>query len=336
MKSYARIFSSALVLAFTAAACGDDPKQRPRPSNGGSGGASGGAGGGGFGGTGGGGFGGTGGGSGGTGGGAGGATAGSGGGGGGSGGAGGGAAGSGGAGGGAAGMGGGGGGTGGTAGSGGRDGGGGGTGGGAGGATGDGGPAAGVDIAGKLHKYLRSLRCTRLNTDPRSCFASMDEEVKRESFPFGGTAGTVYDVKVRVRGIIEPRGYTGGALQDMMNPWFYVGGMPGGPGDNAAYNVYKITVSQPMQVYFLNRNHNGYLNSARDHDLHKIDYVVTLKIGGGAMVEIANEDRRGSGMNNNHMRLKVDGIPEETIMQGANGWNGQFFYLEVESVTPAM
>jgi hypothetical protein len=197
--------------------------------------------------------------------------------------------------------------------------------------------SGGNAIAGRLHRYLRSLRCMRLNTDPRSCFAFPEDEVKRETLTFAGATGVTYDVAVRIRGIVEPRGYTGGALQDPMNnPWFYVGGMPGGPGDNAAYNVYRINVSDPPQSYFLNRNHNGFLNSARDHDLHKIDYKVTLKIEAGAMVEIVNDDRRGSGMNNNHMKLVVDGVPPDVLMQGPNGFNGQFFYVEVESVTPAM
>ena len=79
---------------------------------------------------------------------------------------------------------------------------------------------------------------------------------KKDPFNFGGDPAVVYDVVVRVRGLVEPRGYTGGMLQDPANPWLYVGGMPGGPDDNAFYNQYKILVAEPKQVYYLNANSN--------------------------------------------------------------------------------
>jgi hypothetical protein len=154
-------------------------------------------------------------------------------------------------------------------------------------------------------------------------------------FAFGGDPSVTYDVTIRVRGNVEPRGYTGGALQDPANLWFYVGGLPGGPNDNRLYNQYKILVSEPKQVYYLNANSRGVLpSSSKDHDTWKIDYTAKLKIKGGAMVDVANEDLP-SGMNANFLNVKVDGVPPELVMQEPMGFPGQFFYIEVESVVPS-
>jgi hypothetical protein len=196
-------------------------------------------------------------------------------------------------------------------------------------------PAGGIEIAGKLHRYLRTLKCVRDNPQDtrRSCFCSDPDANRHDLVAIGGDPAVTYQIVLRIRGIVEPRGYTGGALQDPANPWLYVGGMPGGPNDNALYNQYKLLVAEPKQVYYLNANSAGILpRSSRDHDLHKLDYTAKLTVKGGSMVDVANEDRP-SGMNRNFMQHKVDGVPPEILDQGANGFDGQFFYVEVESVT---
>jgi len=197
--------------------------------------------------------------------------------------------------------------------------------------------SGGVALAGKLHKYLRTLRCARPNPQDtrRSCFCSDADANRHDMFAFGGDPSVTYDVTIHVRGNVEPRGYTGGALQDPANLWFYVGGMPGGPNDNRLYNQYKILVSDPKQVYYLNANSRGVLpSSSKDHDTWKIDYTAKLKIKGGAMVDVANEDLP-SGMNANFLNVKVEGVPPDLLMQEPAGFPGQFFYVEVDSVVPA-
>ena len=206
-----------------------------------------------------------------------------------------------------------------------------------GGSPSEGGASVGVEIAGKLHKYVRTLKCVRGNPDDmrRSCYCAEADANRKDPFNFGGDPAVVYNVVVRIRGIVEPRGYTGGMLQDPANPWFYVGGMAGGPSDNRFYNQYKILVTEPKQVYYLNANSKGILpSSSKDHDVWKIDYKFTLKIKGGTGVDIVSEDLP-SGMNRNFLNVKVDGVPMDLVNQEPNGFDGQFFYLEVESVTPA-
>jgi hypothetical protein len=192
------------------------------------------------------------------------------------------------------------------------------------------GSPGGIAAAGRLHQLLLTVKCVRQQSDGKSCFASAADEKKTESITFTGDPAVTYDVKVRVRGIVEARGYNGGMLQDPMNPWLYVGGTPGGP--DARYNVYKISVSSPQTNYFLNKDHDGILASAAtNHNLFKLDYPVTLKVKGGATIAVAGDDQTNSGMINNHMKNTVEGMPA-TLMQP---FDGQFLYFDVLSVAPA-
>ena len=191
----------------------------------------------------------------------------------------------------------------------------------------------GVAIAGMLHKHLSTVKCVRQQSDGKSCFAGPADENRTTAITFAGDPAVTYDVKLHVRGLVEPRGYTGGMLQDPANVWFYVGGMPGGPQDDNRYGSYQIATADPKQVYYLNRDDKNILHSPQNHNLFKLDYVVTLKVKGGSMVQVIVADAKGSGMINNWMKNRVDGIPEDVFMQPATGFDGQFIYLEVDSVT---
>src|SRR5688572_5283284 len=76
--------------------------------------------------------------------------------------------------------------------------------------------SGGVAAAGKLHGYLVKLKCGAPQ-DSRSCKLSSDQERSRLDVVLAGDAGRLYDVKVRVRGLVEPRRYSGGALLDPGN-----------------------------------------------------------------------------------------------------------------------
>jgi hypothetical protein len=193
-------------------------------------------------------------------------------------------------------------------------------------------PGGGIALAGEIHKHLRALKCGADLGDGKSCRLAKDQERIEKKVVFGGDPATTYAVKLHVRALVEPRGYTGGMLQDMSNVWFYVGGMPGGPGDDNRYGVYQIAVSDPKQDYFLNRDHSMLLKNAQlNHNLWKLDYVVTLEVKGGATVSLINADAPGSGMIRNHEKHQLIGVPADLQQP----WDGQFFYLEVEAVTPA-
>lgn len=193
----------------------------------------------------------------------------------------------------------------------------------------------GPEAAGKLHGYLVKLKCGDAQ-DARSCKLSSDQEKSRLDVVLAGDPAIIYDVKVRVRGLVEPRRYTGGALADASNPWFYVGGAPDPLKKNNgnAYNVYQISVSDPKQDHFLNRDTADHLGSGYNpsHTTFKVDYLASIKARGGATISVITDDLAGSGMINNADKNVVDGVPAALITQP---WDGQFFYLEVESISPA-
>jgi hypothetical protein len=195
--------------------------------------------------------------------------------------------------------------------------------------------ALGPEAAGKLHGYLFKLSCGELQ-DSRSCKLSPEQEKSRLDVVLAGDPGKVYDLRLRVRGLVEPRRYTGGALADPANPWLYVGGAPDPlkKGGGHAYNIYQLSVSDPKQDFYLNRDTADYLGGGYQpsHTIYKIDYPVTLKVRGGATISVITDDLARSGMINNADKQVVEGLPPGLITQP---WDGQFFYLEVESITPA-
>ena len=191
----------------------------------------------------------------------------------------------------------------------------------------------GPEAAGKLHGFLHKLSCGAPQ-DARSCKLSSDQERSRLDVVLAGDPGKVYDIALRVRGLLEPRRYTGGALADPANPWLYVGGAPDPlrKGGGHAYNIYQVAVSDPKQDYFLNRDTGDYLGGGYgpSHTIFKVDYVARIKARGGATISVITDDLAGSGMINNADKQVVDGVPAELLPQP---WNGQFFYLTVESIT---
>src|SRR5579871_4402697 len=71
-----------------------------------------------------------------------------------------------------------------------------------------------------------------------------------------GDSNTVFNVQLRFRGVIEHKSYSGGTFPDSFNNLWVKGGTPSG----TAWNVYKLTISSPYQVY--------YLNNGADSDFH--------------------------------------------------------------------
>jgi len=156
-----------------------------------------------------------------------------------------------------------------------------------------------------------------------------DEHVK-----FGGTAGTVYQVTIHVRGIVEPKHYTGG-VKDAAHEGFYTGGAPSQSGN---YNVYLLKTSgMQAQSYFLNS-----LNQQEAHFTYAIDYTVTIPIEGGADMWFLSDDSNCSAIKNcdtssvdkpgNQPGCKpitLAGFNETGITQP---YNGQFIVIHVTDV----
>ncbi|WP_437805657.1 hypothetical protein [Sorangium sp. So ce1078] len=179
-------------------------------------------------------------------------------------------------------------------------------GGGAGGSGGEDLLAAAADIDG----FRWEMPCDEDpgNSDECATSARVDE-----SRTFGGSPDTIYQVTVRLRGVVEPETYRGGTPDGMH---FRVGGTP----DNPTYNVYSFSVSDPPEVYYLNDSPNV------GHDVFIIDHTKTIPVRGGASVSFLGDDPNHI-MIANFKHLVVDGVPP-----APEPFVGQFIQLDVQSV----
>ena len=135
----------------------------------------------------------------------------------------------------------------------------------------------------------------------------------------GGDPGTVYDVKLRVRGLTEPNTFTGGTLQGQR---FYTGGSTSTTG----YTSYMMTVADPAQHYFFN------YSATTGHMHFLLDYEVTVKIRGGSKVtfDVDGDGSKPDGHQvSNFDKLVVPGVPP-----APDFYDGQFVQLDVVSAEP--
>ena len=142
-------------------------------------------------------------------------------------------------------------------------------------------------------------------------------KLKREIVkPFDGKAGVLYDVTVHVRGIVEPKNFTGGVVEQ---EHFQTGGDP--VVDH--YNLYAIKVSDPAGTYTVNRH-----EQKTGHFVFPIDYSVTIPIRAGAKVTIGEYDDNDISIAN-YQGLTIPGLPPFPAV-----FDGQFFQIDVVSAVP--
>ena len=142
-------------------------------------------------------------------------------------------------------------------------------------------------------------------------------KLKREIVrTFGGGKATVYEVSLHVRGVVEPKNFTSGTVQF---DHFQTDGTP----VKNDYNFYSLHVSDPEATYTFNRNEEKV-----GHYVFAIDYRVRIPIRGGATVTMGAYDSNDVAIAN-HQHLVVNGVPPAPA-----AFDGQFFQLDVESVTP--
>ncbi len=88
-----------------------------------------------------------------------------------------------------------------------------------------------------------------------------------------GAAGVTYSVTLNFAGTVETKGYTGGTND---GAYWQVGGSP----VSSAWNYYKLTISNPSQVFYLNKGTDGLFT------LFGINYTKTISITAGATVTL--------------------------------------------------
>jgi hypothetical protein len=142
-------------------------------------------------------------------------------------------------------------------------------------------------------------------------------KLKREIVrTFSGRNGVVYDVAFHVRGVVEPKNFTGGTVQF---EHFQSGGTP----VKNDYNFYSLHVSDPEATYTFNRNEQKV-----GHYTFPIDYRVSIPIRSGATVIMGAYDSNDVAIAN-HERSVIAGVAP-----APQPFDGQFFQLDVESAKP--
>jgi hypothetical protein len=173
---------------------------------------------------------------------------------------------------------------------------------GTGGATGAGGAAL-TSVVGNWDGALVTFPCGGTGTgyDCANLGCINNTVTKTTTFPIAGTAGTVYNVTLRIRGIVEAYAYVGG-VRDAGNAsitankdLFQQGGAPQAAGGaNYDYNTYEVDVTPPVAgkptVYFLNSVTNAEgphaANTPTSHLTFPIDYTKTISVTGGGSVTL--------------------------------------------------
>lgn len=194
-------------------------------------------------------------------------------------------------------------------------------------AAGAGGPsAAGEALAGSLTGLRVEVPCkgpkfgenTECHWDP-ALLQTTDPawKLKRELVrTFGGSADVTYAVTLRVRGVVEPKNFTGGKVEQ---EHFQSGGSP--LSDD--YNFYSIKVSDPAQSYTVNRH-----EQKTSHFVFPLDYTVTIPIRGGATVTVGAYDRNDISIANHTNTV----VPE--LAPAPAAFDGQFFQIDVVGIAP--
>ncbi len=206
-----------------------------------------------------------------------------------------------------------------------------------GGATADGGTSSGgsenlVTIADALVGLRIDDPCAG---NPSVSVGATCDHVKRtgagyhdtKEVSIGGVEGTIYDVTLRVRGVVEPANVVGGsrsgtATFSYMNlDWRTVPFTSGGtvPGEDTDYAQWRINVAEPSQYYFL----NDYQRVG--HYIFELDYEVTLPMAANTTVVLEGID------DNERLIMNYENYAPDGVDASVN--YGQFIELDVVAVT---
>jgi hypothetical protein len=163
-------------------------------------------------------------------------------------------------------------------------------------------------VASDLEELRVEAPCT--NGGSPICTASTTAS---EPVTMGGEAGAVYDVTLRIRGVVEQKTYTGGT----QDGFFYAGGTPAADG----YNVVKLEVSEPAATYYLNAGTSGI------ERVWELDATEKIPVAAGATVVVTSEPGDGLQIAN------TDGTGQPIIPPGIppapEAFPGQFVHVEV-------
>lgn len=154
---------------------------------------------------------------------------------------------------------------------------------------------------------------------PDTC---LHKQLVEKPVTFGGREGVVYDVRLRIRGIVEPTTIAGGETPLAEHPYYQVGGTVRA----REWSAWHIEVSNPRQTYWL--NHYPQVG----HMIYLEDFEATIPIAGGAAVVVRVVDGNDRQIDNNEAgradRLQIiKGVMDKPL-------DGQMVRLDAVRVVP--
>jgi hypothetical protein len=176
-----------------------------------------------------------------------------------------------------------------------------------------------TSIAASLDGLRWELPCVTLEPQAPDyvCITTTDVNV---STTLTGVPGKRYDIRLRIRGVVETKQYTGG--QGDGGHWM-IGGTPAVD----AWNIYRLSISAPAQVHHLNHGASGLYVCVG------LDEVITVRANAGATVSLyasAVDSNRSQIRNNVSSPIVVPGIPPAPA-----SYDGQFIQMDVLGVLEA-
>jgi hypothetical protein len=173
--------------------------------------------------------------------------------------------------------------------------------------------------AAGFHELFMHDDCTgEYPPQPDTC---LHQQLIEKPFTFGGTRGTVYDVRLRIRGIFEPTTIAGGETPLPDHPYYQVGGTVRA----REWSAWHIDVSNPKQTYWL--NHYPKVS----HTIYAEDFEATIPVAGGASVVVRVVDGNDRQIDNSEpgrtdRQQIITGVTDKPLA-------GQMLRLDVISVT---
>ncbi|HMC61812.1 MAG TPA: hypothetical protein VKJ01_21645 [Candidatus Solibacter sp.] len=239
-----------------------------------------------------------------------------------------------------------------------------------------GGGAVDTTLVGAWDGALLEYPCAKASTSGYdcanvNCSGTPSTATATKSWTIGGTAGTVYNVTFRVRGVVEVTYYLNtkrdaDVANNNMNTSITVngnlfarGGTPQtSSGQSYDYNTYEMDVTPPVtgaeNVYYLNsvdmneNPHSG--GSTTTHLTFKVDYTATIKVPGGGTVTLKSFDSNCALVMNcatsstnqcaTHYSVDLTGAmpPAPTTFQqpySQNNGYGQWVFFDITGVAVA-
>lgn len=174
-------------------------------------------------------------------------------------------------------------------------------------------------VAKGLHQLFMHDVCTgEYPPQPDTC---IHRQLIEKPVTIGGKAGTVYDVRLRIRGLFEPTTIRDGGTPDAALPFYQVGGTIRARD----WSAWHIDVSDPKQTYWL--NHYPKVS----HTIYKEDFEATIPMAAGATVTVRVVDGNDRQMDN----AEPDRADRMQVIAGVTDkpLDGQMLRLDVVRVT---